>query len=287
MNAKLIVNSFIQKKKFTDIYEFFLNSSKKFNISLEIITTTTAYKNLFNNGFNDVDFVIFWDKDIYLARQIEGLGIKVFNSSKSIEICDNKALTYLALKNSKLPIPTTILAPKTFDAFGYNNLEFYYNAKEILGLPMVIKENYGSFGAQVYLANCDEEAKEIISSIGAKEFLMQEFISCSRGKDVRVNVVGGKVVSAMERYNENDFRSNISNGGIMKKTTLSKEFEEVAILSAKSVGADFCGVDIMFSKNNSPIVCEVNSNPHFKSSYECNGVDISQKILEYIVGVLR
>ena len=286
MKAKLVVNSFIQTKKFTDIYEFFLNSSKKFNISFEIITTSTAYKDLFNDGFCGVDFVIFWDKDIYLARQIEELGIKVFNSSKCIEICDNKALTYLALKNAKLPIPTTILAPKTFDAFGYNNLDFYFNAKEILSLPMVIKENYGSFGAQVYLADSDEKAKEIISSLGAKEFLMQEFIASSYGKDIRVNVVGSNIVSAMERINENDFRSNITNGGIMKKTTLSKEFEQVALLASKAVGADFCGVDIMFSKTNSPIVCEVNSNPNFKSSFECNGVDISYKILEYIVGNL-
>ena len=77
---------------------------------------------------------------------------------------------------------------------------------------MVIKEAYGSFGEQVYLANSLEEANKIIDQIGYKDFLMQEYIATSKGRDIRINVVGDKAIVSMLRENKNDFRSNISNG---------------------------------------------------------------------------
>ena len=115
---------------------------------------------------------------------------------------------------------------------------------------------------------------------------MQEFIAESCGRDVRVNVVGGKVVSAMERYNDTDFRSNITNGGKMKKAALTPEIEMAAIRGAEAIGLDFAGVDVLFGKDG-PIVCEVNSNPHFKSSLECTGIDMSEGIMDYITEQMR
>ena len=115
---------------------------------------------------------------------------------------------------------------------------------------------------------------------------MQEFIKESCGRDVRVNVVGGKVVSAMERYNENDFRSNITNGGSMRRVSLSEEMANAAIKATEAIGLDFAGVDVLFGKDG-PIVCEVNSNPHFKSSLECTGVDMSELIMDYVVECLK
>ena len=131
-----------------------------------------------------------------------------------------------------------------------------------------------------------EEAENVVNNLTHKDFIIQEFISESRGRDVRVNVVGGRVVSAMERYNENDFRSNISNGGKMKQIELSEEMAEVAIKATEVIGLDFAGVDVMFGKDG-PVVCEVNSNPHFKSSLECTGVDMSEEIMDYIVEQMR
>jgi glutathione synthase/RimK-type ligase-like ATP-grasp enzyme len=81
--------------------------------------------------------------------------------------------------------------------------------------------------------------------------------------------------------NEKDFRSNISGGGKAKPYTPTADEKRVAIEACKAVGADFAGVDILFSKNG-PIVCEINSNPHFKSTLDCTGVDLSGYILEHI-----
>ena len=281
MKAWLIVNGFLDSTKFTDLYGYLSRSAKKHGVTLEIKSSDSLVCKTDDEIRQEApDLVLFWDKDVHLATRLEKLGLRLYNSAKAIEICDNKALTYLALEG-KVATPKTVIAPKTFEGVGYTTLDFVENATRVLGLPMIIKESYGSFGAQVYLAKTLNEAKETVAKIAHREFIMQEFILESEGRDVRVNVVGGRVVSAMERYNENDFRSNITNGGSMRKIALSKEMEEAAIRACDAIGLDFAGVDILFGKNG-PIVCEVNSNPHFKSSLECTGVDMSEEIMSYV-----
>lgn len=279
----LIINSFVHTTKFNEIYQHLHQAALSCDMDLEI-KTSDSLLNIMNDDFGKQifpDFVIFWDKDIYLAKLLEQCNVRLFNKASAIEICDNKILTYLCLNNN-VKFPKTIIAPKTFEGVGYYKKDFLKSAIAKLGLPLIIKEAYGSFGKQVYLAHSYEECSSIIDSLGYKDFLMQEFISSSKGKDIRINIVGNKVISAMERYNENDFRSNISNGGKMKPISISKEQEEIALKVCQLIGLDFAGVDIMFGDNNTPILCEVNSNPHFISSLQCTGVDMSIEIMKYI-----
>lgn len=287
MKAWIVVNGFVSSEKFCELYGFLSRAAEKRGISLAVKTGDSLAVPV-GDRITDAerpDFVLFWDKDTSLARRIEAEGVRLFNSARAIEICDSKALTAECL-TGKVETPRTVIAPKTFEGVGYSNTGFIENAARVLGLPLVIKEAYGSFGAQVYLARTLDEAKEIIAALGHKDFVMQEFIAESCGRDVRVNVVGGKVVSAMERYNDTDFRSNITNGGKMKKAPLTPEIEVAAIRAADAIGLDFAGVDVLFGKDG-PIVCEVNSNPHFKSSLECTGIDMSECIMDYITEQMR
>ena len=287
MKGWLVVNGFVDSAKFCELYSFLSCAAKKRGIALEV-RTSDSFNVPLGEKIADVDrpdFVLFWDKDIRLAARMEKEGLRLFNSASAIEICDSKALTAEAL-TGHVPTPRTLIAPKTFEGVGYNRLKFLENATRVLGLPMIIKEVYGSFGAQVYLAESLADAEKTVVSLGHKEFVMQEFIEESRGRDVRINVVGGKVVSAMERYNCNDFRSNITNGGKMKPAALTPEMEDAAIKACELIGLDFAGVDVLFGKDG-PIVCEVNSNPHFKSSLECTGVDMSEKIMDHILERLK
>ncbi|MBP3387859.1 MAG: RimK family alpha-L-glutamate ligase [Clostridia bacterium] len=277
----LIVNGFLESKKFDEIYSFLKNASRCVGITLEIKTNVELMNSLDDQYMIKPDLVLFWDKDVYLAKRLEGLGIRLFNSAASVEICDNKILTALTLQGN-VKTPKTVIAPKTFEGVGYTKKDFLKKAIEILSLPVVIKEAYGSFGQQVYLAKTLSEAEAIVDKLGHKEFLLQEFVKTSEGRDVRVNVVGGKVVSSMLRYNENDFRSNITNGGSMKKYDISPAWADAAVKACETIGLDFAGVDVMFGENDEPMICEVNSNPHFKSSFECNGVDMSMCIMSYV-----
>lgn len=282
----LIVNGFLESKKFDELYSFLKNASEKVGITLEIKTNVELMTLVEQPVIPHPDFALFWDKDVFLAKKLEKNGIRLFNSAEAVEICDNKILTALTL-SGKVRTPKTVVAPKTFEGVGYTKKEFLSKAVEMLSLPIVVKEAYGSFGYQVYLAKTEDELEQIVESMGYKEFLMQEFVKTSVGRDVRVNVVGGEVVSSMLRYNENDFRSNITNGGSMKKYDISPAWEEAAVKACETIGLDFAGVDVMFGEADEPIICEVNSNPHFKSSFECNGVDMSVCIMNYVKEQLK
>lgn len=279
----LVVNAFLKTEKFLSVYRYLEEAAAKRGIALETVGTD-AFCTPFDTCpdiVKGIDFAIFWDKDVNAARRLEDAGVKVFNSAETIRVCDSKILTAMRLKG-KVAMPVTVFAPKTFDGVGYSDRTFVARAAETLGLPMIVKEACGSFGWEVYLARTLEEANAVIDKIGAREFLMQKFVRSSEGRDVRVNIVGGEIVSAMYRYNDHDFRSNVTLGGKMKRYEVSPEQARAAIAASEAVGADFCGVDLLFGEEGEPLVCEVNSNPNFKSSLDCTGVNMADRIVAYI-----
>ena len=289
MKGWLLVNGFLyssaQSEKFAELYGYLQNAAKGCGVELEIRYTSDVLCDLQNDEQlqGKPDFVLFWDKDVLAAKRLERLHIPVFNSASAVEICDNKMLTALALTENKVKTPKTFFLPKTFEGVGYPDTAFLDKAEQALGYPMVFKQAYGSFGKQVYLVENRTRLEELARTFAGKDCLLQEFIRTSYGRDVRVNVVGGKVVCCMLRENANDFRSNVTGGGRATRFTPSFAQEMAAIAACEAVGADFAGVDILFGKMGEPIVCEVNSNPHFKSSIDATGVDVSEYIMRYVV----
>lgn len=269
-------------EKFKNLYQLLSDAFKKHGVSLEIKKAENVSLEVDKPIENKPDFAIFWDKDIYLAKRLESNGIRLFNTAKAIELCDNKILMYQELARNKIRIPRTLIAPKTFEGLGYTDLTFLDTASQNIGWPMIIKEAYGSFGEQVYLVNNKEEAAHVIKRIGYKDFLMQEFVASSKGRDVRINVVGDKAVASMLRENKDDFRSNISSGGNGTNYEPSKEYIDLAIKATKSLGLSFAGVDVMFGEDG-PIICEVNSNPQFASTLKATGVNLADYISDYIL----
>ena len=295
-NAVLIVNEFLNTRKFNEIYEWLVKASEKQNINLKLYTNAQIMVSLPHHKdnkhpvFKDIapEFILFWDKDVRLARYLEISGYKVFNSSYGIQVCDDKSLTHLILQSNGIPMPETIIAPMTYDTIGYTNYEFLTEAMDTLGFPMIIKECFGSFGQQVYLAKNQEELKSRVIEIGARPMIFQKFVKSSFGRDIRLNVVGDKVVASMYRYcDTGDFRANITNGGKMKKYNPTKEQKELAVKTLKLLDLDFAGVDIMFGEQEEPILCEVNSNAHFKNIYDCTGINVADFIIEHIINQIK
>jgi len=284
MKGYLVVNHFLHSGKFNEIYQWLFEAAKKREVTLEIKTNAELMPCLGEEGhkdaFRDVDFILFWDKDIRLAKYLESLGCAVYNSAQAIEICDDKSLTHLALQKYDIPMPKTCIAPMTYENIGYTDDSFVDEVIDKLGLPMVVKECFGSFGQQVYLCHSKEEVREKIT----RSVIFQEYIEHSKGRDVRLQVVGNRVICGMYRYSENgDFRANITNGGKMKPYEWSEKEEQLALESVKAIGLDFAGVDLLFGENDQPIVCEVNSNAHFKNIFDCTGVNTADAIIDYIV----
>lgn len=225
---------------------------------------------------------LFWDKDIRLAMAMEQAGMRLFNQAWSIEVCDDKTLTWLALKDTDLPMPDTLLVPSTFPSVGYPEGDFLEEATQLLGLPMVIKEGRGSFGQQVYLARTLAEAKDILNCSPRGTLLLQRFISESAGRDVRTYVVGGRVVaSILRRSHTGDFRANVTSGGTATAYRLSEEEEKLALAACRRLKLDFAGVDLLLAKDG-PLLCEVNSNAHFIALREATGQNPAKHILAHL-----
>lgn len=288
--AWLVTNEFLNTQKYSELAMWLVDAARRYDIELVVKTNAellvgigTSYVIEKMIQKENPAFVLFWDKDIRLAEYLESLSLRLFNTAKSIEICDNKAMTHIALKQKNIRMPKTILAPMTYANIGYTNYNFVDIMIEQLGFPMVVKECYGSFGQQVYLVHNADELKTCIDQIGAKPFLAQEYIASSFARDIRLNVVGDEVVATMYRYSDTgDFRANISNGGKMKCYDPTKEQIKLAVACVKALGLDFAGVDLLFDENDRPIVCEVNSNAHFKNIYDCTKVNVAEHILAYI-----
>jgi ribosomal protein S6--L-glutamate ligase/gamma-F420-2:alpha-L-glutamate ligase len=282
MKGWLIVNNFVKSEKSATLQSMLMASARRCGIDMELKRTGELNIPIGENFKALPDFAVFWDKDIHLAARLESKGLRLFNSSRAIELCDNKVLTYMELEKHGVKFPLTYSSPKAYTTIGSGDMGFAKKACKALGYPCIIKEAYGSFGQQVYLAGDESELEAVITAIGEREFVIQRFVQSSRGRDVRVNVVGGKVVASMYRYNDCDFRSNISNGGSMKAYKATSAQEKLAVDACRALGLDFGGVDVLFDEDGGATVCEVNSNPHFKSTFDCTGVDMSEYIMRYI-----
>lgn len=289
MTGILIVNEFLHSNKFNEIHNWLIKAAAKYDTKLELKTNAEILIDI-NRAEKEriADFILFWDKDVRLAFYLEQLGYPVFNPAKAIEICDDKALTHLFLMKNNIPMPRTVIAPKTFENIGYTNYHFLKPAAELLGFPMIIKESFGSFGQQVYLAGSEQELLERVKAIGPKPMLFQEFIKSSYGRDIRLQVVGKQVVAAMYRYSDQgDFRANLTIGGRMKEYRPTVEQLELALNCCEIIGLDFAGVDLLFGEDEKPLFCEINSNAHFKNIFDCTGVDAANLIMEHIKGKLE
>lgn len=285
--AWIIINEFLNTSKFSEITHYLLVAAGMRGIRLNVFTNAEV---LIGAPLPEEkpDFVLFWDKDILLAQYLESLGIPVFNSSKAIALCDDKRLTYLSLKNSGIPMPKTMIAPFTYDNIGYNSYDFLDKVEADLAYPMIVKEAFGSFGMQVYLVQNHEEMLAKLQEISPKPVVFQEFLSEFQGTDIRLQVVGDEVVAAMLRYSVNgDFRANVTIGGKMQKYTPTKEQCDIAIQAAKELGLDFAGVDLLFGPDERPVLCEVNSNAHFKTIFDCTGINVADKIICYVREQMR
>ena len=149
----LITNHFLSSAHFDALYALLESAAEPCGVTLTRATVGETVAPFSAHPAKDADFVIFWDKDIAAARRIKRHGIPVFNTPDAIRICDSKSETTEALLSAGLPIPATLIAPMTYENVGYTKDDFVEKAVASLGLPIVIKECYGSFGEQVYLAS--------------------------------------------------------------------------------------------------------------------------------------
>jgi gamma-F420-2:alpha-L-glutamate ligase len=212
-----------------------------------------------------------------VVRHFEQAGVPCVNGSEAIETVKDKLRTSQILSRHGISIPNTMMVRFPIDE---------KLVKENIGFPCVVKVVTGSYGEGVYLCERQRDFKklmEFIDNLGNKKtMIVQEYLGERVGEDLRVLVIGGKVVGAMKRTApEGDFRANITNGGTGSKFEVTDEIDFLARETARSLNLDIAGVDLLFDARGFR-VCEANSNPGYAGFEKYCDVDVADLITEYV-----
>jgi ribosomal protein S6--L-glutamate ligase len=210
-----------------------------------------------------------------IARQFELIGVYTVNRSIAIVRSRDKLRTIQLLSKAGVGIPKTVFSKSTAAVD---------DLIEQIGVPMIIKVARGSQGNGVVLAETRKAAKSVIQAfyVEGVSILLQEFIEEANGSDIRAFVVGNQVVASYKRQSlDDDFRSNIHQGGKGTVIKLTDEEKRIALKAAKAVGLQICGVDLIRSKRG-PLVLEVNSSPGLEGIEKITGRNVAEKIIEYV-----
>jgi len=211
-----------------------------------------------------------------IVRQFEVMGVVSANPSQAITRSRDKLRCMQILSGAGIGLPVTGFAKNTHDV---DDL-----IKMVGGAPLVIKLLEGTQGIGVVLAETKKAASSVIEAFFGlgSNILIQEFIKESKGTDIRVFVVDGKVVGAMKRTaKDGEFRSNLHRGGTAELIKLSKAERETALKAARELGLTVCGVD-MLPSDRGPLVLEVNSSPGLEGIEKATGKDVASTVIEYI-----
>jgi ribosomal protein S6--L-glutamate ligase len=211
-----------------------------------------------------------------VVRQFEMMGVYSVNESVAITRSRDKLRALQLLSRKGIGLPVTGFANSPDDT--EDLLEF------VGGAPVVIKLLEGTQGVGVVLAETKQAAESVIEAFSGLKanFMVQEFIKEAKGADLRCFVVGDKVVASMKRQGkEGEFRSNLHRGGSAKLIKITPEERSTAVRSAKVMGLNVAGVDLLRS-NHGPVVMEVNSSPGLEGIERATEKDVAGLIIQFI-----
>jgi ribosomal protein S6--L-glutamate ligase len=211
-----------------------------------------------------------------VVRQFEMMGTFSLNESVAISRSRDKLRSLQLLSRKGIGLPVTGFAHSPDDTDDLLKL--------VGGAPVVVKLLEGTQGKGVVLAETRNAAESVVEAFRGlnANFLVQEFVKEAKGADIRCFVIGEKVVASMIRQaGEGEFRSNLHRGGTAKLIKITPEERSTAVRSARIMGLNVAGVDILRS-NHGAVVMEVNSSPGLEGIEAATGKDVAGMMIEYI-----
>ncbi|MCX6168562.1 MAG: lysine biosynthesis protein LysX [Ignavibacteriales bacterium] len=251
-------------------------------IELEMIDDREITFNLGKNKF-DLDIVV--ERCINHSRALHGLrlfesaGVKCVNTYNVATICGDKLLTSCALAEHNVPQPEVRVAFTEESAL---------EAIEEMGYPVVLKPAVGSWGRLLSKVNDRDAAeailehKTVLGSYHHSIFYIQKYIE-KKGKDIRSFVVGDKCIAAIYRTSPH-WITNTARGGVATKCEVTDELSDISVRAAKAVGGGIVAIDV-FESAQGLMINEVNYTMEYKNSIATTGVNIPQKMVEYVLQV--
>jgi ribosomal protein S6--L-glutamate ligase len=210
-----------------------------------------------------------------ILEHMQLMGVPTLTDYYAVVKAKNKLHTLQILTHYKIPCVKTVVIRD--DDYIDEGLKFLGKT------PVIMKNTHGSYGNGVVIVETKRAAKSAYGVLKQGTFggqiLIQEYIGESKGSDLRLFVLGGEVVGAMERKaKRGEFRSNLELGGDSSAFEPTTEMKNIAIRATKALNLELAGVDIIVTKNG-PAVIEVNANPGFKGLEEATGLNIAEMVI--------
>jgi RimK family alpha-L-glutamate ligase len=206
---------------------------------------------------------------------LEERGVPVMNSPRTIERCIDKFYTTALLHEAGLPTPETLVCEHATEAMA---------AVEAMG-DVVIKPLFGSMGHGMVRVSDPDVAFRVVRTLEQLHavYYVQRAVDHS-GHDVRAFVVGGRVLGAIERRGaEGEWRTNISRGGSARPLDLPPAWDALAVRAARTVGADYAGVDLLPARDGTVYVLEVNGIPGWRGLQQATTIDVAGAIVGHLM----
>ena len=209
-------------------------------------------------------------------HQLENSGLRVINSPYAIEKMVDKYYTLSLMQLAGLRVPETCVmedgAAVAMEAF----VE--------LGCDVGIKPLLGSRGVGIVRVTEVDTFGRVCRALklGGYVYYLQKFIPHGN-RDLRVLVAGGECIAAMERVADG-WKTNVSVGAKPIAYAIDEEVRTASLQSARAVGADYCGIDLMRSEAGELFVLEVNSMPGWEGLQEVTPFEIGEKIVDGCLG---
>ena len=247
-----------------------LNFKKIYSQDCEIINDKLYINGVETNDLPDIVFARCYA--YHILDYLDAKGVKIINKLSASKRARSKWETYNHV--AKL---SDILQPKTLLESDYS----YAQIVEHLGLPFVMKNNFGSLGKRCYLVKNKYQFSAIKRHNREVEFIVQKYLSTSHGKDIRVYVIGDKIEGAvMRKAVGDDFRANISLGGTFEPLEIDEALKNLSLKLAKHCELDICGLDFLFGPDGYEF-CEINSNAGF-TAFSKQGIMIRDDMMIYL-----
>lgn len=264
-----------------------MNEFRKRSVPIHLLNVSSAPLR-FINGYPAINIALIRPismyRAFYAAAVLEAGSIYTINNSVAILTCGDKILAYKKFIENKLPIPQTMVA------FSHDSALKAYST---LGYPIIDKPPIGSWGRLVSLIENSKEGiivaehRENLPSAQLKIHIIQEYVPAAN-TDIRCIVIGDSLIGCIMRKATNgDWRSNVARGGHVKPLKHDSQIEDLALKTAKAVGAEIASIDILVHPDKGYLVNEVNGVPEFKGFMSATGINVAEKIVEYVINKVK
>lgn len=237
---------------------WYIDGFKSYGVDLRLVYTDEM-------DYNSLpDFAIVRAIRPDITQKLEKMDVRCFNNGFVSEICNDKAKTY-----------------KYVSSRGVDILPTYYSINEVKNYPVVIKPKDSHGGDRVNMANSHSDLMNIMPLYNGDNYVVQD-VASDVGKDVRVYVIGNKIITAMLRVSHKDFRSNFCLGGSASVYNLTTDEIKQVNKIIELFDFDFVGIDFVFN-NGKMVFNEIEDVVGSRMVYSYTDIDIVSMYIKYIM----